>query len=429
MELIFFCKILTDLALYFAFGTYIFAWMGHRPPVMGPFLIMLVTAMICYALRRKQPEILRLLPLSLMLFCFLFPENILDSLLLAPACLYVGFVAKRQLFRLEYNTQHDAFLFGVKLLPLLLAPSLLTLDFEQLEQGALPFVVLYLVCGVLLMRMLRHDEATIQQTRFKLQNAAAVIVCCILGYELSRGTALRAGARLLSLFYHKVISPLLMLVAYALSFFIYLFTLFLKLFFKDIEVTRPESSYTETIPSTPDVSGTNPVQFPPWLVLLGKILLVAVILLLVFLLLRRLLRRGKPIQERIGSSETREGMNPVRKEPRLSKDLFAPQDPRQAIRFYYRKFLRLYLSMGLPFNRSKTSAQIQEDAAPYFEKDLLTAFRKLYIKARYSTSESTPEEAAQAKKLYHALKAQKSAAASKKAQKKPRPPKTTDQYR
>jgi cytoskeletal protein RodZ len=432
MELVFLCKMLSDLSLYFAFGLYIYAWIGHSPSVFIPFSIMILSAMLSYRLRGSQRQTVRMLPLGLMLLCFLFPKNLIDHLLLVPPCLYTGFVVKRQLFRLDYNTQHDAFMLGLKLLPLLLLPSLFTLDFVQLQQGALPFVLLFLVCGVLLMRMLRHDAVTIEQTRFKLQNTAAVILCIFLGYELSRGSALHALSLALSAAYRMIISPLMMLVAYGLSFFAYLFALFLKLFFRDIEVTKPQSEVPEAFSDTFGTGGTRHLVLPPWLVLLGKILLAAGLLILVFLVFRRFLRRKQSLPPD-STPEMREALAIVNEPIRIPKDLFPPKEPRQAIRYYYRKFLRMYLSLGLPFNRSKTSAEIRDDASLYFETDLLSAFRNLYAKARYHTAEPTPEDAAEAKRLYLALKAQKGSPTAKKAQKtaqkKPRPPKGNGTYR
>jgi|GEM_PF-1121026 len=432
MELVFLCKMLSDLSLYFALSLYIYAWIGHNPSVFPPLFIMILSVMLSYRLRGSQKPAMRLLPLSLMLFCFLFPENFLDGLLLVPPCLYVGFVVKRQLFRLDYNTQHDAFMLGLKLLPLLLFPSLFTLDFVQLQQGALPFVLLFLVFGVLLMRMLRHDAATVEQPRFKLQNAAALILFCLLGFEMSRGSVLHAFSLFLSAIYRILISPLIMLAAYGLSMFAYLFALFLKLFFRDIEVTRPESEVSEAFSEALGTANIRHVALPPWLILLVKLLLVAVILFLVFLVLRRFLRR-KPVLPTDSTPEMREALAILNEPVRIPKDLFPPHDPRQAIRYYYRKFLRIYLSLGLPFSRSKTSAEIQDDAALYFELDLLSALRNLYAKARYHTAEPTPEDAAEARRLYLALKAQKGSSAArmgrKTTQKKPRPPKHSDSYR
>jgi len=430
MELVFFCKLLSDLSLYFAFAAYLFAWFGNPPALIFPLLILLTAAVACYSLRQRVSEGLRLLPLGLLLFCLFFAKNIFDFLLLLLPCIYVSLICKRQIYRIDYNTQHDSFMFGIKILPLMLLPSLFTQNFNQLKQGALPFIVLFLICGVLLLRILRHDENTIQQTRFKLMNASAVIACCFLGFELSREVALQTGARMLSLFYHAIISPIFQLFGYALGMIAWLIALLLRFFIADLQVTRPEIEIVDTTPAAASLTAKPPLILPHWLIVLGLAVLIAAILVITILVFRRLLGRAQPAVDNSKPSEIREALRPLKSSQRVAKDYFAPSDPRQAIRFYYRKFLKLYLSMGIPFNHSKTSAQIQEAASPFFEKSLLAQLRKIYVAARYRPDPPTSEEAAQAKKLYLALKAQKPDTRTfEKSKKKSRPSTRHDQYR
>ena len=61
-------------------------------------------------------------------------------------------------------------------------------------------------------------------------------------------------------------------------------------------------------------------------------------------------------------------------------DRFPPKEPRAAVRYYYRRFLRLCMDLGLPLLPSINSSQVLSQMEPLLPKEELLDLRQVYIK-------------------------------------------------
>jgi len=140
-----------------------------------------------------------------------------------------------------------------------------------------------------------------------------------------------------------------------------------------------------------------------WVEVAAAIIFILVIVLIVFFILRRLIGRGVQAANNRLYTEIQETLNI--KERKKRSGVFRPKDPRQAIRWYYRKYLAEGASRGIKRERGDTSLSIVQKFAPVFPEDESEKLRELYIKARYQYNRDVQKDDAQAvSDLWHTLK-------------------------
>jgi uncharacterized Tic20 family protein len=132
--------------------------------------------------------------------------------------------------------------------------------------------------------------------------------------------------------------------------------------------------------------------------LFEKILIVAVLALIVLAVAALILYslKGHRYYRRKPDADITEKIE-GRKKSRMP--LFAPSDHREAVRWYYARYLKECRRKGILITPQMNSAEIEE------ADDLLTpadkqAFRDLYIRCRYSSSEADAEDVKKAKQYY-----------------------------
>ena len=139
------------------------------------------------------------------------------------------------------------------------------------------------------------------------------------------------------------------------------------------------------------------------------ILLVAIAviigLIIAFVLFKKMLGKRRPKTE-AGAFAPGSMADPMEKRER--DPLLAPKDPRAAVRWHYRKFLKYCQSKNLPLNRFHNSRDVndlahREGVAPHTKTDPL---RDLYLAARYSDHPITESDAKAAKALVKKIKEQ-----------------------
>ena len=116
-----------------------------------------------------------------------------------------------------------------------------------------------------------------------------------------------------------------------------------------------------------------------------------------------MLGRGRPQQNEPGFAPVSAAASP---EKRQRDPLLAPREPRAAVRWHYRKFLKYCQSKNLPISRFHDSSQIndlaqREKVARRTDTDPL---RDLYVAARYSGHTVTEQDVRQAKELVRRIK-------------------------
>jgi hypothetical protein len=325
-------------------------------------------------------------------------------LLILPPCLYGILLYKRRGQTLNYSAQKDHFIKSLRFLPLFALPALATFDLQTLEQKALPWIIIYLFCNILLLNMLRHNASTLKQGSFLRLNLIGVLVCFILCLPQTRLLILGVLAQALAALYHYVISPILVGLGYLLSLFIWLVVQIIR----TLTPNQADNKTNWDWSSAPTVNetytnGTEPM-WPQWLALLKPLSIAILLVGLAIFLLSHVLKSTKETAPQQSAEEFRTAIEKPASQTGLLNKLLAPKDPRLAVRYYYRKFLLLCRQRGLTITPSSTSSQIRQASLAYFDPKKIAELHQLYIQARYSLIQPLSSDVTKIKNIYKELK-------------------------
>ena len=402
MNLAFFLKILTDLCYYGMFAAFFASFYGLTGSILPQIALIALAAALSRTLWQKHPSA-RFLPLLLCLPAFLLPTSTAGLVILAPAALYTLWTVWSGRFHLTYYAAADQFLLALKLLAL---PALMTVALMQLqraEQFSLPYLLVFLLGSVLLLRMVRHDEDTLRQPRFRLMNGLSMTALCALCLFLS-SPWFRAAVGLVLKGCWRVFSLPILLIAIV-------FGGALALFFDAImpddfhfdpvqlegmfpEIGEEEKEVMEEVAGNPELAEKVTYVFSA----IGIVLAVLLIVLLFRWLAAK--RRGIPSSS---GDEVRYAASPLTPREKALTRLNA-RTPDLQVRYWYQQLLRKTRQEGGELHPAMNTRQQQDVETEVFkEAGLVSRLRSLYLPARYK-GQATEQDAREAKELYQKIK-------------------------
>ena len=400
MNTAFAARIICDLTLWYCGAGLVLSLAGAAAVPLVPALSALC-CVLSSLLSRKKAQ-LRFLPLSLLASAFFFIRGFADFLLYLPPLIYCAYICVRADFEPDYEGSASYFRTAA---PALSAALLLVVIFGGAGAAAkvLGYFVVFLVSGVLMLRLLRHNAQNRREWRLQIIDLALLVLCCGAALFFSSGAFLGAAGGLLSLIYDKLIAPLLLALAYALS---YVFLLFSGLFsIKGSEgyVLKLNSDNLDlkTIFGPEFTDETVQSRLPAQLLTALGIIAFLVAAFFVF----RHLARGA------GKRSARGAMG----ENVRRFAAYAPAVPflvpargaAETVRRCYRKFLLAMKSRGFTLSPSDTSESVLAASKGTFDPALAGELREIYIRARYSPASVTKADAKRAKELSAKLKISK----------------------
>lgn len=359
--------------------------------------LMPALAVILFAsyLLRDRKFLKYLPPLVGYVLVFIFAKASFVYLLPPAFFTFLVLYSDRLDFMLERFSEH--FMWLLRTLPFFIVFALL-FDYQKSEKYLLPYVIICLGCGFLVLRMIRHETKTIASLRFKLLNIASVCLFLIAGYLLSSDAYLKIAGEALGFVYKFTLAPVLAALAYIIGYFgswiAWLFSLLNTGHSQEqpqqTPYEPPEFDFGERVDV--DISG-----------IIISIAVIAAIIAIIFIL-KKLSNKRLSRHSAEGIFELREKINET-EEKNGGIRILAPSDPRMAVRYYYRKFLLLCLNKKLPIKNSQSSLEVQDVAAAEFNKTDLSDIRQTYIPARYDDkAEIGKEDVKRIKSIYKALK-------------------------
>jgi len=402
-------KKLCDLIFYLTFASFVGIFFGGTV-LMGALPILgLITFLSLYFPKRRYVPFLLLGLLPVMV-----PMSVANWVILFPAILYL-FLGAKKVYRSEEIQYYDKFFaYGVAFLFLFVSsyamggigantgqgfreqPNVFT-DLDSafvFSRTVLPFGLMFVPSAIFLMRLSRHDNAVLEQPRFKWLNFGALIGLLLLGMFLSSPQLLNALDWVQWFIGMRILVPLLLLImrmfAYLMGF------LFGTMETPDWSLYVPEMenppgvdmSYLEDGESSSGMLGV-------WIALVILIpIVVAALVFIVKFFLRIAQNQSEDFEveedgvvvERVTLPKTEK----LRKKKRGSTG--------HEIRESYRKFLEVCQKKGVAITPQMTSLEVEELAQ--MESGEL---RALYLKTRYGEQDFTKEEALAAKKIVKAL--------------------------
>ncbi len=398
MNIAFAARIICDISLWYCGAGLILPHFGATINAIIP-ATMLLCCIISSALSRRKTAY-RLIPLPILAVAFFFIHTAGDVLLNLPPLLYCAGLCYRSRFNPDYESSCGYYKTAAISL---LSATFLFLAFggSSLVSGVLKYLLVFLFSGVLMLRLLRHNEQNRREWRLQVIDLTLLLLCCTAALFLSSGAFLGIAGRIALFLYKSIIVPLLLGLAYAISFIFWLLSRLISTKSPEGNVLKFNSDNMKLSEIFgPDIANEYAKSKLPGQILLA--LGIIIFAVLAFLVFRRLSRgigkttgnfaeHGSRMQSIVDSS------------PLMA---LAPRTPREAVRYYYRKFLLILKSSGQSISPSDTSESISRAAGAYYDPALVSELRDIYIKARYSPESVTKSDSRRVKELYGRIKSE-----------------------
>ena len=375
MSLVFALKVLSDISFCLTFLSFILSMLGGDS-LFITVPVFTVALLGCGALLNKGT--LRFLPLVLLASAFLLvPADVKNYTALALPCTYIIFsVAKSGTFASRFDYSRVFSLFLRLFIPFLIVTAIAFR--AHLENGAVQFGVIFLLCAVLLMRMLRHDEEVLAQKKFGVMNTISVVAALGLIFVLSSPAFLSIAKTVIGAIYGYVLAPVVIAVITAII------NLLWPLISR-LDLSRMMKGMAELEPGEP----VMPDEFVETLgvdagifAMIVKVLSITIVVLLCALIIYRVFKflysaRGRASGS--GISERRSVYIPP-----LRPHINVGGGSGQQVREIYRRFLRMCSREGIVLEPYMTSADVEALSADKCNKPADAAeIRNIYIDVRY----------------------------------------------
>ena len=388
-------------SLYCMAGGFIASAFGARQEVFLPIFALCVAAQVIGALMHKLPRLVRLLAVIPVLLAALFCKTLPEYLLL-PIPLVI--VAVTQLTGKYSRDYHDFKSLYFKLLAAIIVLLLALLFFEYM--GTLPayFTLIYIVSGILTLRMLRQDAEVYSSAKFAIANGLPMLLFVAVMVVLGNQQILSASLS-------GVGWALKMLGRGILALFGAIGYLFMLLFHKEELVEEmAEAEATES------PEATQAIKRIRWRMIEGEgqdstamlVAIVAVILILIAVaIVVYMVRHNRAVKATVRGRSLEKRTKYRAPSGHTSSGTVEAELPKtsRGIRSIYKKWLRLLKKRRVTLLKADTSLDILErrtpSSAPY---EAHRTLRELYVKARYNEGyAATHEEQKLAKEAYEKL--------------------------
>ena len=392
MELIFFCRIAADLCLYFAYASFLLPYFTQARISFAPLFILSIAALAAFFLRKKRVLSLAVMAAALLLLIpFGWPVPFIVSL---PPWIYVSYIIYRQYLGANYLQQRDSLKRSCYLFLgfiVLLALTANSGGFEAFSSRALPYLLFFMLCAVVQLRLLRPDDASLRSPKNQFMHAGLMAGITLLGYMLSRSGAYELIKRGIGFVYTKVIGPVFtLLVTIIATPFFYLLKWIFSLFNTEFEFETLEGMGKGDLDPR-EMAVETSKNAPEWIKWIFAALLAALVIWIIFRFFRMLLGQVRLREEKKGLSTERSAIASSDR-PSILQRMQDMTSVRGRIRAQFRQLCAKLKKEGRlsPGDSSrsvieKSMEALAPDAAP--DKEAWYGFRDIYVRARYDERE------------------------------------------
>jgi len=397
-------KTLFDLSFYYMLtGFYMSIFLPGEliSEPLGFGLLILITSVLLYGLigksRKKSSETspLIIICLALPALIFLLGPSMIQFIHFLPAWLFVCYsllTGKTSTNSVEFNAR---FKLSLKLLWLCVPGLMFVTRLAESIPIALPYLMLYLVSAVCLKRILRK-EGSLKRSR----DAVPIVIVIALSALLAVSQIRQFLADILGFILENILRVIVAVFVFATG---WLADIIIGFFERRLNLDR------QTLAAQGGEGFIDVAEYDPamWVQIVFGVFIFAMLLLGVWFLVKLLfasfwgerLKKSKDItyiEQSEWLDESYEGQR---------TKVLKPRDHRQAVRWYYRKYLKAGASSGAEIEDFDTSLSVMQKLEVVFPKREQQSFRELYLKVRYSERENVNKEDAEtASKLWKQMK-------------------------
>ena len=264
---------------------------------------------------------------------------------------------------------------------------------------AAPYIFVYFLSTILLIRSIRHIEAGMEIRRLQKSNIKYLIF--IAGVFVL--TAVKDVREFLITIAKKIIDLLLLPIQILLRLLEWLSDIL-----RGIETKFPSKPWT--MPEIPDPVGEAPPPMEaveevlPTFAVAEKVLIALVVAAAILIIYKLLFKAGERSYQGLSYVEEREYIKKKRKKPRgrFSLRNKPPAEPGELVRYYYRKFLGKLAANKVELSPLDTSQDVEAKAEAVFSHGP-AEIRDIYIPSRYGGKKTDAAIATEMEQLYKGL--------------------------
>lgn len=387
MSFYFLLKIVSDLGFFFAVATAFLCTTSCDTSSLVPLIAVSLSVTLGYWLDGKKPALRYIALLGLPLAFIGWPRDLWTTLIIAVACIYGGLHIFWQRFSLSHDERLQFLSLAVKVLPVCLVPFGIFIPGMPTLYIFIRYVLIFAVPTLILTQVLRHSPTILVQRRLKLGIISCVILLSLVILFFSSGLFWTVVLWLAKFFYQWVIIPIIMVIAVVIWLIVWvLFTLLPIKPGTEDKVTEAMTQFAKQYQQIEPNEVTPSID--PLLLNIIKVSVGVIVLVILILFFRKMLKNRR-YDRSMRAEESRSTITTPRdfrseKEPR---DTHPPVDPREAVRYHYRHFMRACRSIGILIPNWATSLEVEREARKLFpieHQQQLQDTRRIYLRARYS---------------------------------------------
>lgn len=263
---------------------------------------------------------------------------------------------------------------------------------------ASPFIIVYLLSSIMLVRTIRHLDSRMSMEKIRRNNIKYLVIIFVV-FSIAAFDSLRE-------FIWKPIEKGLDGLITAVFYPLYLFC-------KNIDppTETPIEEMMEYEPGMDEAADMEVEElrnileeYVPWdFTMFKRILGVLLALVLIYIVYKVIMKAGYSRgYKSIEYTEEREYIKKPKKRKKLFRREKYPRELREQIRYYYRRYLDKLIKEDINISNSDTSTEINEKAEEIFGKEI-EEIRDIYIYSRYSSKEVDEGMVEKMKTLYKKL--------------------------
>ena len=401
MILVLYLKTLCDISYYMCYGSFMVGMLGTSSYLLCCTLLLSLCIPLSMVIDSKSPKTpLRFIPIAAASAVVILLQDVVTALILTPAVVYIFYISMKRLYHTSYGHTLDSFYTLIKPLALFTGIAVISPIRGELAAHSMPFILIYLIGTLLLIRMLRHTEDTLDQPGFLIMHAITIAIVCLISMVLFNSVLINTAKTIITI----ILTPIAYLAGHiafvVFPFITWLINALIKLFFQkkgNHSVGSPESPLAGE-PIAPLEAGPDNSINSIYYIIAFIFFIFAVVKII-----RRLLNTFDQVDRR---SQTTSYSRIALKMKAPSLSSLVPSSPAEWVRFYYRKLLILCIKKDwLNHTCYMDTSQIEKNFC-HLRPDRAELFKKissLYKRARYGQT-ADKQDASEVKAIYHAIK-------------------------
>lgn len=370
-------------------------------PVNQAFVVFLWTILgsMIFALNYKKSKVYWISGLLLLMPLIFYNTSTSIYFILMTSTLIITYIVKSlgQGNRFQYARKLKE---SYMIYTMIIILGLTSKGFHQLMSYGIPFIIIYLLTTVILVRSIRHIESGMDRSKIRKVNGRYLGIISIISSIVTLDRLREFIFSTIGNIYDFIITIVLKILYYPIILIAMIINkLLLPIlgnFWQGVELL----DFQMGIPSPEEFEQIDVItRDSPILNIIIRFIIIVLVLYIVYKLITKI---GSSNHEGIEYTEEREYIKSSKKKKRrIIKEKF-PQDLREQIRYYYRRYLEKLEDYNIELIKSDTSLEINEKAEEIFKEDL-EKVRNIYIDSRYGNKNVDKSMVEEIERLYKSL--------------------------